>query len=183
MRTTTAARNRRIGALGALAAATLLATTACQPEDDPRSAASPSPSASATTAGKPSPSATPSVTATSTNGPACKGDWGSIDLALLPGVRTAKDLTYLKVQEGTWTCPSPDTPVWHAIGPKHEIRLSETAKISVNYPFYDTNVNKPIDIHTFLDKADAAATASQMIFAYKIDTTGTVTKLDQRWKP
>jgi len=58
-----------------------------------------------------------------------------------------------------------------------------TAQISVNYPFYDTNVNKQIDIRTFLDKADAAASANRIIFAYKIDSVGTITKLDQRWKP
>jgi hypothetical protein len=30
--------------------------------------------------------------------------------------------------------------VWHAIGLQHEIRLAETARISVNEPFYDTDV-------------------------------------------
>ncbi|MHB9852523.1 hypothetical protein ACSYGO_25255 [Streptomyces krungchingensis] len=180
MRTTTAARLRRTGALGALAAAALLATTACQPDDEAQGAASPSSTASAGSGASPSAAASdaPSPTATAKD-PACKG-WKGIDLMLLPGVRTEGDRAYLKVQEGTWSCPSTDMPVWHAIGPKHEIRLSGTAKISVNHPFYDTEVNKPIDVRVFLDKADGAATASRMYFAYTIDKAGTVTKLDQR---
>ncbi|WP_345639815.1 hypothetical protein [Streptomyces siamensis] len=182
MRTTTAARLRRAGALGALTAAALLATTACQPEDEAQGAASPSSTASAGTEASPSADASeaPSATASATaKDPACKG-WKGIDLMLLPGVRTEGDRAYLKVQEGTWSCPSIDMPVWHAIGPKHEIPLSATAKITVNHPLYDTEVNKPMDVRTFLDKADAAATASRMYFAYTIDKTGTVTKLDQR---
>ncbi|WP_028799217.1 hypothetical protein [Streptomyces sp. 142MFCol3.1] len=182
MRTTTAARLRGTGALGALAAAVLLATTACQPEDEAQGAASPSSTASAGTEASPSAGASdaPSPTASATaKDPACKG-WKGIDLMLLPGVRAEGERARLKVQEGTWSCPSTDMPVWHAIGPKHEIRLSGTAKISVNQPFYDTDVNKPMDVRTFLDKADAAASASRMYFAYTIDEAGTVTKLDQR---
>jgi hypothetical protein len=53
---------------------------------------------------------------------------------------------------------------------------------SGNDPFYDTDVNKPIDVRAFLAKADASARASRMYFAYRTDASGTITKLDQRWK-
>ncbi|WRZ91623.1 hypothetical protein OHB54_22620 [Streptomyces sp. NBC_01007] len=52
----------------------------------------------------------------------------------------------------------------------------------MNGPFYDTDVDKPIDVHAFLAGADPSARASRMHLAYRIDTTGTITKLDQRWK-
>jgi len=194
VRTPTAVRIRRSGALGVLSAALLLATAACGPEDDtgagatgtssPPASDPASAAPSSTAGGEPTASASkgsaPSPTA-SADGPVCKG-WSGIDLALLPGTRITKGRAYLKVQEGTWTCPRPDAPEWHAIGPRHEIRLSETAEVLVNEPFYDTNVNKRIDVRTFVGKADAAATANRMYFAYRIDAAGTVTKLDQRWK-
>lgn len=59
---------------------------------------------------------------------------------------------------------------------------ASASKISVNGPFYDTDVDKPIDVHAFLAGADPSARASRMHLAYRIDTTGTITKLDQRWK-
>ncbi|MFI0966014.1 hypothetical protein ACH4S8_32170 [Streptomyces sp. NPDC021080] len=198
MRTPTAALIRRRGALGALSAALLLTATACGPEDDtgagatgtsspPASAptaASPSPAPSSTAGGGPTASASKGSAASPTasaDGPVCKG-WSGIDLTLLPGAHITKGRAYLEVQEGTWTCPRPDAPVWHAIGPRHEIRLSETAEVLVNEPFYSTDVNKRIDVRTFVDKADTAATATRMYFAYRIDGSGTITKLDQRWK-
>lgn len=105
-----------------------------------------------------------------------------IDVSLLSGAHITKGRACLKVQEGTWTCPRPDAPEWHAIGPQHEIRLSLTAEVLVDEPFYDTSVNKRIDVRTFVDEADAAATASRTYFAHRIDGAGTITKLDQRRK-
>ncbi|WP_328554368.1 hypothetical protein [Streptomyces sp. NBC_00358] len=105
---------------------------------------------------------------------------------MLPGTRVAKDGSYIAVQEGTWTLPAARRPRLArdgpATGPRHEIRLSGTASISVDEPFYDTDVNRPIDVRAFLGEADASARASRMHFAYRIDASGTITKLDRCWK-
>ncbi|GGJ49784.1 hypothetical protein [Streptomyces brasiliensis] len=186
MRTPAAADRRRLLALGALTAAVLTTATACQPDG---SSAEPAPaptsaSQAPATAAPPPSSATPTESA-ETQDQACQGDWNDIDVQLY-GHTISKDIFLLTAQEGRWTCANPDAPVWHTIGPKHPVRLADTARISVNTPFYDTNVNKPIDVQTFLDKLESAVVAdgNRLVFRFTADPgSGSLTMLDQRWKP
>jgi hypothetical protein len=177
MPTTTTARNRRIGTLCALAAALLLATTTgCRPGGPDTAGNATDPSAAPST----SASTDPSTSAA----PACVDDPAGTDLRLY-GHRIDQDIIYVTAEEGSWSCGSPDSSLWDASGDKKEIRLAESAEILVNSPFYNTAVNKPIDVQQFLDQLDPAAKGegNLLVFDYKLGDGGNaIIKLDQRRK-
>ncbi|MBN0046943.1 hypothetical protein JS756_23070 [Streptomyces actuosus] len=191
MRTTRTAPARGLLLAGALSAAVLTAATACGPADDH---ATGTPAPSTTTAAPTPPSSSPSPSSVSPSpAPAsaaaadapCAGDRGGVDLQL-HGHGIHQDIVTLSAQEGRWDCADPDGPTWHTTGPVHEVRLAETARITVNRPFYDTGANRPIGVQPFLDRLDTAAKDpwNVLVFSYSTDPgDASVVRLDQRRMP
>ncbi|MGW2820150.1 hypothetical protein ACWC24_03990 [Streptomyces sp. NPDC001443] len=184
MSTPNAARARRRALLGLLAAATTLTAAACRPDGTGAAGPASAPSATATRTPAADTSGGPgSSGSTGSTDPACAGDRGHVDVRVF-GHTIAQDVIRLTVQEGRWTCRAPGTPVWQTIGPKHGIRLAETAQISVEEPFQDSAANRTVDVQTFLDRLDGAAAqpGSLLVFGYRQDADGTVVQLEQRGK-
>lgn len=164
-----------------LGIALLLALAGCDgSKSEPSAASTPSTTAPATA----SPADTPSPSPTPQNPDACADATGHA-LRLL-GHRISQDIIYVSAEEGAWDCSDSSVPQWKASGGKHDIRITETARIEVARPFNSSDTDQPIELARFLEQLDTLADRSPdpLVFGYTLDPAdGSLVQLSQQPRP
>ncbi|MFD6533212.1 hypothetical protein [Streptomyces sp. NPDC060184] len=164
--------------------ALVLATAGCESSGSESTPAAPSATAPAPAGSTPA-AATPTGTAGAS--PSSGQCPGTADETLrLSGHRIEHDIIYLATEEGGWDCSQAATPRWKGTGAKRDIRIAETAEITVGRPFTSSAAHQPIELSRFLEQIDTLArnSADPLVFSYSTDpASGLLVQLTQEQAP
>lgn len=182
-RTTGIARRAGRGGPALLGIALVLATAACDSsESEPPAQAAPSATTAAAGGPTPAPSAGSPTEAPSPSAVKC----GSDETVRVLGHVIKHDIIYVSVEDGSWDCADAAAPRWTASGAEHDVRVEETAEVSVARPFNSSATARPIELARFLEQIDAVAdrSADPLVFTFGLDPSdGSLIRLTQDQGP